>query len=304
MDGTISPARRWRRLRHVVALGLVALVPASYLGVSVFAADLLTRPNNQPHRLDPRVVGPDAEAWTARTADGVRLRGWYFPHHGRQRLIVCVHGMGSSWDEMAGVGRDLHRLGYAVLLFDLRGHGESSPSRLTMGRRERADLRAVLAWAKKERFSPDRIGWIGFSMGAATVLMEGARNPQIRAAVLDSPYGNLPELLDAQLTQHSHLPKAFNPGILLAARWVFGVRTDDLVPIRLASAWRDRPLLVIHGEDDSIVPVRHAKLLARAAGPNCAAVVLPGVEHVEAYQTNPRGYVAAVHRFFSRHLAL
>jgi pimeloyl-ACP methyl ester carboxylesterase len=203
---------------------------------------------------------------------------------------------------MAWLGRDLHRRGYDILLFDLRGHGQSDPSRLFMGRRERADIRAVLAWANRRGFAPDQIGWVGYSMGASTVLMEGAQNPAIRAAVLDSPYGNLPELLNQQLTYHSHLPRIFNPGILLAARWVFGVRTDDLVPIRSARKWGDRPLFLIHGEADSIVPVRHARLLAQAAGPTCRAVTLPGVEHVQAYRLNPRGYVAAVDRFFGRHL--
>ena len=35
-------------------------------------------------------------------------------------------------------GADLHRRGFDVLLFDLRGHGQSDPSRLYLGRRERA----------------------------------------------------------------------------------------------------------------------------------------------------------------------
>ncbi len=52
--------------------------------------------------------------------------------------------------------------------------------------------------------------------------------------MIDSPYGDLPKLLDTQLSKHSGLPHWFNPGILLAARWIYGVRTDDLVPIRFA----------------------------------------------------------------------
>ena len=126
-----------------------------------------------------------------------------------------------------------------MLLFDLRGHGQSDPSRLYLGRRERGDIRAVMAWAFGEGFTHDRIGWLGYSMGGSTVLMEAAKNPQIHAAVLDSPYGNLPKLLNTQLPQHSGLPSWFNPGILLAARWVYGVRTDDLIPTRFARAWGD-----------------------------------------------------------------
>ena len=72
--------------------------------------------------------------------------------------------------------------------------------------------------------------------------MEAARNPRIQVAVLDSPYGDLPKLLNTQLSKHSGLPGWFNPGILLAARWIYGVRTDDLVPTRFARAWGERPL--------------------------------------------------------------
>jgi pimeloyl-ACP methyl ester carboxylesterase len=203
---------------------------------------------------------------------------------------------------MASLGHDLHRRGFDILLFDLRGHGQSDPSRLSMGRRERNDIRAVLAWAKGRGFSSDRVGWLGYSLGASTLLMEAARNPEIRVAVLDSPFGNLPELLDTQLSQHSHLPRVFNPGILFVAHRAFGLRSDDLIPIRSARQWGHRPLLVIHGEADSTVPVRQAYLLARSAGPTCRLVTLPGVEHVEAFRTHRTGYTATVDRFFREHL--
>jgi alpha-beta hydrolase superfamily lysophospholipase len=238
-----------------------------------------------------------------RTGDGLTLRGWYHPTEGRRHLVVLVHGLWESWRNMAALGRDLHRRGYDVLLFDLRGHGQSDPSRVFMGRRERGDLRAVLAWATRQGFTPDRIGWVGQSMGASTLLMEAANNPNIRVAVIDSPFGDLPELLDAQLSKHSHLPRWFNPGILTAARLAFGVRTDDLVPIRSARLWGRRPLLLIHGEADSTVPVRQARQIARAAGPWCQAVWLPGVEHVEGYRNDPGTYVAAVDMFLARNLS-
>ena len=53
--------------------------------------------------------------------------------------------MGDSWANMAAIGQGLHKLKYDVLLFDLRGHGVSDPARLSMGRRERRDIQAVLA---------------------------------------------------------------------------------------------------------------------------------------------------------------
>lgn len=297
---------RWPRCTAWLAGLAPALLGAAYCGISLFSAEILTRSHLPTPfltaRLDPRVVGPSPRPWSVTTADGLTLRGFYYPTEQRRHLIVLLHGLRASWYEVAGVGHDLHQRGYDVLVFDFRGHGKSGKSRVTMGRRERGDVRAALAWAKREGFTPDRIGWVGFSMGASTLLMEGADNPDIRAAVVDSPFGNLPEVLDEQLSEHSNLPRFFNPGILTAADLAFGVRTRDLVPIRSARKWSGRPLLLIHGEADSIVPVRQARLLARSAGANCRTVVLPGVEHVQAYRDDPEGYVDAVDEFFRTHL--
>jgi hypothetical protein len=50
------------------------------------------------------------------------------------------------------------------------------------------------------------------------------------------------------------------------------------------------------------VPVGQARQLAAAAGPSCRAVILPRVEHVQAYFSYPGRYVATVHAFFQQHL--
>lgn len=294
---------RARRLTYGGLATLALLSSGLYVGVSLFTADRLTRPTNHPLLIDPRRVSRDATPWSTRTSDGVTLRGWYLPTDARRNLIVLVHGMWSSWIEMAALGRDLHARGHDVLLFDLRGHGQSDSSRLSLGRRERADLRAVLRWAEEEGFSRDRIGWLGYSMGASTLLLEAAQNPEIQVVVMDSPYGDLPELLKTQLSKHSRLPSWFNPGILAAAHWCFGVRTDDLVPIRAARSWGDRPLLLIHGESDSIVPVRQAYQIAQAAGTSCLTRTFPGVEHVQAYESDPQRYVSLIESFFRDHLS-
>ena len=294
-----------RGRRGFLILGLVALslLGGGYAAVSLLTAERLTRPTNHPLALDPRRVSKDAVPWSARTSDGVTLRGWYLPTRERRQLIVLVHGMWSSWIEMAALGRDLHQGGYDILLFDLRGHGQSDPSRLTLGRRERSDIRAVMNWASESGFAQDRVGWLGYSMGASTLLLEAAQNPGIQVAVIDSPYGDLPDVLKTQLSRHSHLPSWFNPGILTAARWLYGVRTEELVPIRAARSWGDRPLLLIHGESDSIVPVSQAYELAHAAGASCLTMTLPGVEHVQAYESDPEHYVSVIEAFFHDHLS-
>ncbi len=299
-SGKKRPSRR-RLMLGMIILPCLSII-VTYGAVCLYSAHELTRAHNRPVQWSPEDISAHALPWSTTTADGLVLRGWYCPTPERKHLLVMVHGLWANRDEMAGQARDLHALGYDVLLFDLRGHGLSDPARVTMGRLERRDLRAVLAWSKAEGFEPDQVGWLGNSMGASTLLMEAATNPSITAAVIDSPYGNLPELLNTQLSAHSGLPRIFNPGILLAARHVFGVRTDDLVPINAATGWGERPMLLIHGEADTIVPVKQAHRIATAAGKNCRTVTLPGVEHVAAYRAYGHRYVAAVDRFFHHSL--
>jgi alpha-beta hydrolase superfamily lysophospholipase len=302
MDQSVHSAPRWSRKGKIVAIASPPLLALVYIVISLISANVLTHASNHKDEIAPQAIGADAKVWSTRTSDGITLRGLYLPTPEHRNLIVLVHGMGSSRDEMAGLGRDLHARGFDILLFDLRGHGESDPSRLSMGRNERKDLRAVLAWAKHEGYTPDRIGWLGYSMGAATILMEGAVNPDFRVAILDSPFGDLPDLLNSQLPKHSHLPKFFNPGILFAAHRAYGIRTDDIRPARSASDWRGRPILLIHGEADTTVPVRQSREIARTLGSSCTLVTLPGVEHVEAYRSNPKEYVDRAQAFFNKHL--
>ena len=299
--GKMVRSRKW--LSALLITALLGSLGSIYGAVSWFTADRLTRPTNHPLQIDPLKLSADARAWTAQTSDGITLRGWFLTTEKPRHLIVLVHGMWSSWLEMASLGRDLHRGGFDVLLFDLRGHGQSDPSRLYLGSRERADIRAVMSWALDEGFATDRIGWLGYSMGGSTILMEAARNPAIQVAVIDSPYGDLPAVLQTQLSKHSGLPGWFNPGILLAARFVYGVRTDNLVPIRFARAWGGRPLLLIHGESDTLVPVSQAHELAGAVGASCLTMTLPGVDHVQAYESDPEAYIRVVGSFFHDHLS-
>lgn len=135
------------------------------------------------------------------------------------------------------------------------------------------------------------------------LLVEAARNPHIRVVVTDSAYGNLRPILNAQLTKESGLPSCFNPGITWAAQKCYGIRPNELDPIRVASEWGSRPLLIIHGEDDHVVPLSQAEDLERAIGSSARLVTWKGAGHVEAYERSPEEYIRTVGEFFQQHLS-
>ena len=76
-----------------------------------------------------------------------------------------------------------------------------------------------------------------------------------------------------------------------------------MIVLRSARAWGERPLLLIHGESDTIVPISQARELRRTLGESCEMLTLPGVEHVQAYQSDRAGYIRTVSSFFAAHLS-
>jgi fermentation-respiration switch protein FrsA (DUF1100 family) len=92
-----------------------------------------------------------------------------------------------------------------------------------------------------------------------------------------------------------------DPVIALLARRT-GARLADFRPVAAVGCLAPRPLLLIHGDADTSVPVEHAHRLHRAAGDPKNLWVLSGVVHVGAYFADRSTYVTRVVDFFDRSL--
>lgn len=297
----------------LMALLTVMLIALVYAGLSVYMAATLTRVGRQAPGTDPRALGLQVEDVAFRSReDGLTLRGWLLPATDRaggtpsDRLIMIVHGRNGVRDD-AGIGllpiaRALIGAGYNVLLFDLRGHGESEGERFSLGWYERRDLKGALDWAEGRGFS--RIGIYGFSMGGATALLTAAEDPRIAAVAVDSAYTDLGELLAVQIPKQSGLPPVFTPGVIVAVRLLYGADAGAVRPDRAITQLGVRPLLILHGEMDGLVPVDNARRLFAAAacptGGPCGATVhlFPHADHVKSYRSDPDRYLAIVVRFW------
>ncbi|CAA9583571.1 MAG: hypothetical protein AVDCRST_MAG88-3640, partial [uncultured Thermomicrobiales bacterium] len=228
--GQRAARRGPRRLLLLVVLA-VMLVALVYASLSVYMAATLTRVSRQAPGTDPRALGLQVEDVAFRSQeDGLTLRGWFLPAPNPaggppvDRLIVVVHGRNGVRDDasigLLPIARALLGAGYNVLLFDLRGHGESEGERYSLGWYERRDVKGALDWAEGRGFS--RIGIYGFSMGGATVLLTAAEDPRPAAVAVDGAYADLAELLAVQVPKQSGLPPVFTPGVILAVRLLYG----------------------------------------------------------------------------------
>ena len=160
----------------------------------------------------------------------------------------------------------VHR-GFAILVFDLRGHGQSAPAPLSMGYFEQRDVLGAVDFLRSgplpypELGHPHAIGGWGISMGGATMLLAAAHEPAIRGVVADSAYAAFVPLLE----RNSLMPGPIIPGVMLAMQMLYGINFDAVRPMDVVASIAPRPLFFIEGTSDGLVPPWNMNLLAAAA---------------------------------------
>ena len=114
------------RLTLWVLLALVVLAIV-YLGVGLLVATLLSTPSRQPDNQTPTDVGLEYRKVALRSTDGLNLAGWWVPDNDTSRAAVLVPGLegGKSDKHILNTATVYARVGYSVLMIDLRGQGGS-----------------------------------------------------------------------------------------------------------------------------------------------------------------------------------
>jgi pimeloyl-ACP methyl ester carboxylesterase len=293
-------------LRPLVSLGIVL-----YLVLSWHVADVLTTGDHHPVDHMPAELGLSYEDVVFRSrGDGVLLSGWLLRPDGDTRAVrpvVIVHGWRRDrQSELEGrvleVAASLTRSGHTVLLFDLRGWGRSEGERFSLGANETRDVGGAIEYLAGRGLAPDGVNLLGYSMGASTVLLTAPEDGRVRAVVEDSGYAELAPLLDQLVPRYSGLPSAFTPAVVLFGGLLTGADLRGVRPIDGMSqlAHRGTPLLSVHGEQDDLVPVAQARKLAAAYGQQAETWIVPGAEHVGAFEVETNRYLQRLDDFFHR----
>ncbi|MCA9286842.1 MAG: alpha/beta fold hydrolase [Phycisphaerales bacterium] len=293
-DGAVAPdgdappntrARRSRRRRHLyAALGIAALA----LWLTGCMERLFYVPTREPTPA-PTWLSPGAEEVRFESSDGTRLCGWFVPALDRPArdaaTIVHVHGNAGSMVSHLGFVDHLPAAGFNVFLFDYRGYGESEGSatgRAALVEDAKAALRTVRA---RPDVDPDRIALLGQSLGGAVAVIvmadDLAHGGRIRSAVLESPFASWREVAAAVVGGDP--PPAWARGL---AAWLIKDEVAGASRPVDAIATIDRPILVLHGTADRIVPVSQGRRLA-AAGRNVELVEFANGDHNTLQLTHP-----------------
>lgn len=283
---------RWRLL---VAL-LIVIV--GYLAVAFLMVRGATNSERRPLTDHPsnHALSFEDVTFEAR-GGGPALRGWLLPGDAASPHVIIVHGLdGQRTDSDAlDVAAGLVESGYNVLLFDLRGHGESDGERVSGGYFERDDVLGAYDFLQAR--GAERIGLLGYSMGAGIAVMTAALEPGIQAVVADSPFASVNDLIAQETARRTPMPEAVVPVFLPGARLIARVFYDiDLGELRPEGAVRDiaYPILVIHGEADDRIPASHGRRVYAAAQPGSELWSLSDVGHVASWQAAPDEYMRRV----------
>lgn len=287
----------------ILAIILVILLTA-YLAVSAYIARRLMRVARTPLSETPASLGLDYEdvSFPSRN-DNLMLKGWYLAGN-KKFTIIMVTGMhqnrvDSSIGTLA-MARDLVARGFNVLLFDLRGRGESEGRGVLLTNADR-DIGGAFDYIRKSGCPADSIGIIGFSAGAASAIIFASRE-NIAAIVSESCFADVAYTFIRKAATILSTPKwlitMFSSGIYLMSRILYGYRKINPLD-RIADV--ACPILLIQGEKDDLVTPDDAYRLLKASGnPSDELWLVPKAGHTESYCLNPAGYIDRITSFFQR----
>ena len=258
------------RFAGIAAAAVTAPVALAYRFARVYR-DRAGFPKPSPPRFDPADLGLAFEELTVRTADGLDLPAWFMPARGGALGpgVVLVHGWESARDRTLPNASFLVAAGFHCLTIDVRGHGMNPPETLPVSTGEfGADAAAAFdALMSRPEVSVGAI--LGHSMGAVGSLIAAAADPRVAAVVATSTPAD-PYRLTRQTFRLAHLPipdPIAYPLALLTTRVFLKPRRHRPADVSAsrAVAIYDGPVMLVHGDDDRVVPVGHLDRMERAA---------------------------------------
>lgn len=320
-----------------LAAGLAALAVGPVAGRAGRRLLAAPRTTADEARLRPAVDALGGEVVRVLARDGVRLAARWLPPESSpvepspadgawvprpDEAILLLHGYsGSIAPDLVEYAPFLRRTA-AVLGLDFRGHGGSDDGPTTFGLLETEDVAGALAWLGGRGVA--RVALVGSSMGGITAIAATAilgdgtlasadhvadapaapravTPPRIVAIVADSVTPELRIVVERRIAGPAARPLA-RLAFAGAARRIGG-DPRAIEPIRMLSLLEDVPVLLVHGEADTAVPVADGRRLAAAGGPATEHWVVAGAEHARAHALAPVEYEARVTAFVRRSLA-
>ena len=239
------------------------------------------------------------EAVTIHAVDGKKLFGRYYHTKEGAPVQIQFHGYrGSALRDFCGGTAFACKMGYNALVVDQRCHGCSEGDTITFGIMERYDCQSWANYAYQRFGDHTPLILSGVSMGATTVLMASCLEmpKTVCGIVADCPYSS-PLAIITKVAQEMGLPRKPAAALCKLGALVYGrFRVGDssvLSSVRKTNL----PILLLHGEEDQLVPCEMSREIYQACGADRGLVTFPGASHGMSYLADPQKYEATVEGF-------
>ncbi len=263
-------------------LALLGMLAVYQIAVIALTA-IVWRNAKVPPGRTPETLGVPFSDIRFPTSAGRTLHGWWIPRDGSRRpALVLVHGWGRNAERMLPYVGMLKDRGYHLLAFDARNHGLSDRDAPASMKKFSEDIRAAVdALVLRPEVDPERIGVVGLSVGGSAAIHAAAHDARLRAVVTVGAFADPRDSMLAVGFGKPWLAPAM-PLTLRFVEWRIGARFDELAPERQIARVAGRVLLV-HGEEDAVVPVANLERLRGAAGDRTEAWRIPGRGHSDPH---------------------
>lgn len=249
---------------------------------------------------------PAKEDWAARADDGKELRALFVPNGDNNGCVLLIHGWHGRHDDMAAYGRMLYEeKGYAMLLPHQRAHGQSGGRYTTMGCKESRDMRIWISRLVERGVK--QIIILGVSMGAGTTMILSALDlpREVKCLVEDCGYTSVREeyagVCGNMLGKLRFLaPMLVSIGSLMSKVFL-GCWYSQMDPER-SVARAKRPMLFIHGEEDTFVPYAMLQRNYNACVSEKCLLSVPGAGHAMALAVEQGLYEATLGEFVDQYI--
>jgi fermentation-respiration switch protein FrsA (DUF1100 family) len=247
--------------------------------------------------------------------DGTTLSAWYVqPTQWRGDSVILLHGVEDNRQGMTSYAWMFLDAGYAVLLPDARGHGESGGKISTYGLLESGDIRDWAGWLARRKPTTEQsnrnpcLYLFGESMGAAIALQATAVTPHLCAVAAEDSFASFREIGYVRVAQRL----GFSIGVSHVVAWpmlnfaFLYARLHDGLDFDRVSPEEDLtqsrvPSLLIAGEDDSNIPAWNSQRIAKRAGSAAELWLVPGAGHTLAARVAPLAFRDRVLDWFGSH---
>lgn len=254
--------------------------------------------------LEPRDANLPQENLSITTKDGVKLSCWLVKQPKRARgTIIYLHGVGDC--KIGGVpyAKLFFEKGFHVFLYDSRRHGKSEGAYCTYGFYEKHDLSTVIDYLQsRQDMHLGKIGVFGTSMGAAVALQAAPFDDRIVAIIAEAGFTDLRTIMVDYQKLIIKLPWHFLRNVAMSrSQKIAKFKAREVSPLRAVQQVR-KPILFIHGTDDSRIRMEYSKALYENANEPKELLLIHKGDHTDLLNVGGSEYEQRITSFFEKYL--